>query len=119
MGVKAAEKKAGKVQPVRLYVKGAICSFKRSGTATQYENQNIMKIQGVQDRASTAFYLGKKVAYVYKAQTEKKGSKYRCIWGVVRRAHGNNGAVRASFKKNLPPKALGAPVRVMLYPSSL
>ena len=73
--VKAAEKKAGKVQPVRLYVKGAICSFKRSGTATQYENQNIMKIQGVQDRASTAFYLGKKVAYVYKAQTEKKGSK--------------------------------------------
>ena len=73
--VKAVEKKAGKVQPVRLYVKGAICSFKRSGTATQYENQNILKIQGVQDRASTAFYLGKKVAYVYKAQTEKKGSK--------------------------------------------
>ena len=72
--VKAAEKKAGK-QPVRLYVKGAIVSFKRSGTATQYENQNILKIQGVQDRASTAFYLGKKVAYVYKAQTEKKGSK--------------------------------------------
>ena len=84
--VKAAEKKAGKVQPVRLYVKGAICSFKRSGTATQYENQNIMKIQGVQDRASTAFYLGKKVAYVYKAQTEKKGSKSNlrlCMFSVV------------------------------------
>merc|ERR1712216_104749 len=116
--VKAAEKKAGK-QPVRLYVKGVVTSFKRSGTATQYENQNIMKIQGVQDRASTAFYLGKKVAYVYKAQTAKKGSKYRCIWGVIRRAHGNNGAVRAAFRKNLPPKALGAPVRVMLYPSKI
>merc|ERR1719456_806342 len=106
-------------QPVRLYVKGVVTSFKRSGTATQYENQNILRIQGVNDRQGTSFYLGKKVAFVYKAQTEKKGSKYRCMWGVVRRAHGNNGAVRASFSKNLPPKALGAPVRVMLYPSSI
>merc|ERR1712224_460731 len=38
-------KKAGK-KPVRLYVKGVVSSFKRSGTATQYENQNIVRIQG-------------------------------------------------------------------------
>merc|ERR1719201_297174 len=100
--------KAGTKQPVRLYAKGVVCSYKRA-ISNQYENQNIVKIDGVSDRASTDFYLGKKIAYVYKAQTVKKGSKYRCMWGVVRRA----------FKKTLPPKALGAPVRVMLYPSRI
>ena len=54
------------------YVKGVVSSFKRSGTATQYENQNILRIQGVNAREETGYYLGKKVAYVYKAQTEKK-----------------------------------------------
>ena len=29
------------------------------------------------------YYLGKRLAYIYKAKTERKGSKYRVVWGKV------------------------------------
>ena len=35
-----------------------------------------------------SFYLGKKVAYVYRCQKEIRGSKIRVIWGKVTRPHG-------------------------------
>lgn len=60
-----------------------------------------------------------RVAYIYKAKSLKNGTKFRCIWGRVTRPHGTAGSVRAQFAKNLPPKALGGPVRVMLYPSTI
>jgi Ribosomal protein L35AE/L33A len=35
-----------------------------------------------------SFYLGKKVAFVYRAKREVQGSKIRVIWGKVTRPHG-------------------------------
>ena len=40
--------------------------------------------------AITRFYLGKKVAFVYRAQREVRGSKIRVIWGKVTRPHGRS-----------------------------
>ena len=128
---------------------------------TQYCHTALIKIQGVEDSEDVDFYLGKKIAYIFKAHTEKKGSKYRVVWGKVCRSHGTNGVVKCKFRTNLPvrpvatttttlpwttithpsphparpphpptpstppsppplqPKAIGGPVRVMLYPSRI
>lgn len=59
-------------------------------------------MDGVNDKAGSNFYLGKKVAYIYKAQKAVAGSKFRVVWGKVMRPHGTNGVVRAKFSTNLP-----------------
>jgi large subunit ribosomal protein L35Ae len=117
----------------RLYCKGRVLGYKRS-KVNQAENQSLVQIEGVKTRAGifrlnikksrlnipsadTDFYLGKRVAYVYRAKKAVKGSKIRVIWGRIARCHGNSGVVKARFRTNLPPKAMGASVRVMLYPS--
>lgn len=53
--------------------------------------------------------MGKKVAYIYKAQKEVSGSKYRVVWGKVTRRHGSNGVVRAKFKTNLSVRFVSSP----------
>ncbi|GFH49418.1 hypothetical protein CTEN210_05894 [Chaetoceros tenuissimus] len=102
-------------QPVRLYVNGAILGYKR-GLRTQNNSISLIKIKGVDSKADTDFYLGKKVAFITKA-SEKNGTKYRVNWGKVCRAHGSNGVVRCRFSRDLPPQSIGGRVRVMLYPS--
>merc|ERR1711924_52015 len=86
-------------------------------TSLAIAHTNLLKIQGVDDTASTDFYLGKKVLYMYRAKTKKNDTFMRTIWGKVTRSHGTSGIVRAKFASNLPPTAIGAPCRVMLYPS--
>ncbi|CAB4425374.1 unnamed protein product [Rhizophagus irregularis] len=90
-------------QPVRLYSKGRVLGYKRSKT-NQSPNTSLIRIEGVTTKADTQFYLGKRVAYVYRAKR-----KIRVIWGRVSRPHGNGGVVKAKFRKNLPPKILVLP----------
>merc|ERR1712199_42892 len=116
--VTAAKQKSNlrKKSGSHLYVKGVVAGFKGS-LAKQYNHTNLIKIQGCDDTKDVEFYLGKRICYVYRAKTLKNESKFRTMWGKVCRAHGTSGTVRAKFTRNLPPSALGAPVRIMLYPS--
>lgn len=100
----------------RLYQKAAFLHFKRS-QRTQDEKHAILQVEGCTERKSSKFYHGKRVAYVYKALNKTKGTNMKCIWGTVNSSLGNNGLVSASFRRNLPPRAMGATVRVMLYPN--
>ena len=107
-------------QPVRLYVNGAILGYQR-GLRTQNNSVSLIKIKGVDSKAETDFYLGKKIAYITKVSADggKNGNKFRVNWGKVCRAHGSNGVVRCKFARDLPPQSIGNKVRVMLYPSRI
>ena len=99
-------------------------SFQRR-LRTIHHNTALVKIEGVNDKADVDYYLGKRVAYIYKAKRPTKSvggkpaSKFRVIWGKIQRAHGHNGVVRCGFRNNLPPQALGSFVRVFMYPSRI
>ena len=159
------------MQPVRLYVKGTVFGYKRyvtlasyrqgvksvlissifailnrRGFTNTYHHTALLSLDGVNDKDGSKFYLGKKVAYIYKAQKAVAGSKFRVVWGKVMRPHGTNGVVRAKFTTNLPVSyyvlifgissgypdhfssflcfpsqstSIGSSVRVMLYPSNV
>ncbi|XP_009119450.1 LOW QUALITY PROTEIN: 60S ribosomal protein L35a-1 [Brassica rapa] len=94
-----------------LYVRGVILGYKRL-KSNQYPNTSLIQVEGVNTTEEAEWYKGKRMAYIYKAKTKKNGSHYRCIWGKVTRPH-------TKFTSNLPPKSMGARVRVYMYPSNI
>lgn len=106
----------------RLYARGAVLGYRRSNHR-QYPHTALLKIEGVNTKDDADFYLGKRVAYLYNSKNKgginRVAFHKRVIWGKVTRKHGSSGVVRAKFNTNIPPTAIGKPVRIMLYPSRI
>jgi len=88
----------------------------RRSKVAQNTNQTILSLEGVNDRSAAQYYFGKRVAYIYKTHSGKTENRFRTIWGRISRSHGNSGAVLARFGTNLPARAIGSTLRVLLFP---
>eukprot|EP01001_Neometanema_parovale_P011334 NODE_7581_length_756_cov_127.796209_g7332_i0.p1 GENE.NODE_7581_length_756_cov_127.796209_g7332_i0~~NODE_7581_length_756_cov_127.796209_g7332_i0.p1 ORF type:complete len:213 (-),score=98.08 NODE_7581_length_756_cov_127.796209_g7332_i0:117-704(-) len=127
-GKKFTPKKPSTKPSIRLFQPGLFLGFKRT-QRNQDPNTALIAIKGVKINRDTKYYMGKRVLYLFKGQ-KKKGSvrskqqpkmmtRTRRIWGKVIKAHGKSGVVKAKFKTNLPPQAIGRKVRVYMFPSNI
>eukprot|EP01110_Echinostelium_bisporum_P012273 TRINITY_DN66_c0_g1_i1.p2 TRINITY_DN66_c0_g1~~TRINITY_DN66_c0_g1_i1.p2 ORF type:complete len:65 (+),score=22.50 TRINITY_DN66_c0_g1_i1:34-228(+) len=64
MSTQQSSKASSKSAP-RLYVKGIFTGFRR-GKTTQQNHTALIKIQNVETVKDASFYVGKRVAYVYR-----------------------------------------------------
>ena len=77
-------------------MEGIISNF-RGGRHTQYDNQMIILVDGIDSKEKANALIGKKVTWSSPAKKEIKG--------VVKAAHGCKGAVRVLLKKECLAKA--------------
>ncbi|MFX1487804.1 MAG: 50S ribosomal protein L35ae [Promethearchaeota archaeon] len=88
-----------------LGMEGAISNYKR-GRHTIHQKHCVIVFPNIKTRKSANKLIGRTVMWVSSTGKELKG--------VITRAHGNNGAVRAHFKKaGVPGQALGQKVKII------
>ncbi|MBU4284578.1 MAG: 50S ribosomal protein L35ae [Nanoarchaeota archaeon] len=84
-------------------MEGVIMNF-RGGRHTQYDNQMIMLVDGVDSKEKSNALIGKKVVWSSPAKKEIKG--------LVKSAHGCKGALRVLFEKGMPGQSIGQKVKI-------
>jgi len=88
-----------------LGMEGIVSNYKR-GRHTIHLKHCIIVFPNIKTRKEANKIIGRTVVWITPTGKELKG--------VINRAHGNNGAVRAHFKKaGLPGQALGQKVKIV------
>ncbi|MHA1148754.1 MAG: 50S ribosomal protein L35ae [Promethearchaeota archaeon] len=88
-----------------LGLEGRILNYKR-GRHTLHPKHCILVFPNIKTRNSANKLIGRTVMWASPSGKELKG--------IITRAHGNNGAVRAHFKKaGLPGQALGEKIKII------
>ena len=84
---------------------GVISNYKR-GRHTIHQKHCILVFPDIETRKDANKLIGRTVVWITPTGKELKG--------VITRAHGNNGAVRAHFKKaGVPGQALGTKIKIV------
>jgi len=88
-----------------LGMEGVISNYKQ-GRHTLHPKHCILVFTNIKTRKDANKLIGRTVLWVTPSGKDMKG--------VITRAHGNNGAVRAHFKKaGLPGQALGTKIKII------
>jgi len=77
----------------------------RQGRHNQYNNQMIIQVNGIDKKEKAKHLIGKKVLWLSPKKKE--------LTGVIKREHGNNGALRVVFDKGLPGQSIGTKVKII------
>lgn len=85
-------------------LKGVVVNY-RIGPREQYPHECILQFPGISSRSEASQLIGRKVSWT--------DGKKNTIVGVIVAPHGNNGLVRARFRRGLPGQALGTEVRII------
>jgi len=88
-----------------LGMEGVISNYKR-GRHTVHQKHCILVFSDIKKRKEANRLIGRTVVW--------KSSSGKELKGIITRAHGNNGAVRAHFKKaGVPGQALGTKITII------
>lgn len=82
----------------------AVIEHFRGGRHNQINNQMILIVNNIDKKEKTKSLIGKKVVW--------KSPKGKEIVGEIIKAHGNKGAVRATFERGMPGQSLGTKVDI-------
>ncbi len=84
-------------------MEGTIVNY-RGSHKTQYPNQMIIKVDGINSKEGAKGLVKKEVIWETPSKKEMKG--------IILKEHGNKGAVRVKFTPGLPGQSIGSKVKI-------